>query len=84
MNAAPKAKSDACQTLAAALRIPKGFRLRAQGCEERAALGVPEKDAFNPNGVVAESRQHIGSDSPQPKVESGFYPAKSGYPAIEI
>src|SRR6185369_8575691 len=33
-------------------RIPKGFRPKAQGCEERATLGNRRRDEFNPNGVV--------------------------------
>jgi len=33
-------------------RIPKGFRPKAQGCEERATLGNRSHDEFNPNGVV--------------------------------
>jgi hypothetical protein len=32
--------------------IPKGFRLKAQGCEERASLGTHRRTVNNPNGVV--------------------------------
>jgi hypothetical protein len=42
-------------------RIPKGFRLKAQGCEARATLGEHRADAGNPNGVVpvcAKPRSH--------------------------
>src|SRR6266849_4151512 len=35
--------------------IPKGFRPKAQGCEERATLGVQWRRGFNPEGVVAPS-----------------------------
>src|SRR5262245_44991882 len=34
-------------------RIPKGFRLKAQGCEERATLGDRRNEIINPNGVAA-------------------------------
>src|SRR6266446_10866976 len=34
-------------------RIPKGFRPKAQGCEERATLGVQWWRGFNPERVVA-------------------------------
>jgi len=33
-------------------RIPKGFRLKAQGCEPRATLGNQSGNGFNPNGVA--------------------------------
>jgi len=36
--------------------IPKGFRLPAQGCEERTALGQPSGTIINPNGVVSSWR----------------------------
>src|SRR5204863_9368895 len=34
-------------------RIPKGFRPKAQGCEERATLGARLGHVFNPERVVA-------------------------------
>ncbi len=33
-------------------RIPKGFRFKAQGCEQRATLGNQSGNDFNPNGVA--------------------------------
>jgi len=33
--------------------IPKGFRLKAQGCEARATLGKKGEKGINPNGVAA-------------------------------
>ena len=35
--------------------IPKGFRPKAQGCEERATLGVRRRSSFNPERVVAST-----------------------------
>ena len=35
-------------------RIPKGFRLKTQGCEARATLGVGIPVPTNPNGVAAQ------------------------------
>ena len=44
--------------------IPKGLSPPAQGCEERATLGNPERSFHNPNGVVAgvagPSRNPVG------------------------
>src|SRR5437879_4558043 len=34
-------------------RIPTGFRLEAQGCEERATLGKDRAPAANPNAVAS-------------------------------
>jgi hypothetical protein len=39
-------------------KIPKGFRLKAQGCEERATLGNDSEGIDNPNGVVATYVAH--------------------------
>src|SRR6266403_1348142 len=35
-------------------RIPKGFQPKAQGCEERATLGVPWWRRYNPERVAAQ------------------------------
>jgi hypothetical protein len=35
---------------------PRGHRPPAQGCEERATLGIGSKNVFNPNGVAAIGR----------------------------
>jgi hypothetical protein len=45
-------------------RIPKGFRNKAQGCEERATLGNQIQDGFNPNGVAP-------SGTPKPQLRLG-------------
>ena len=37
-------------------RIPKGFRLKAQGCAERATLGIEFEVSPTPNGVAADRR----------------------------
>jgi hypothetical protein len=34
-----------------AARIPTGFRLKAQGCEERATLGQPSNIITTPTGL---------------------------------
>jgi hypothetical protein len=45
---------DICSSRGGPLRIPKGFRLKAQGCEERATLGQTAKIPVNPEGVVPQ------------------------------
>lgn len=45
-------------------RIPTGFRPPAQGCEERATLGIPSADIPNPEGVASSSQSaehHLGT-----------------------
>src|SRR5437867_1619889 len=32
--------------------IPRGFRLKAQGCEARATLGIRRRETTNPEGVA--------------------------------
>ena len=36
------------------LRIPTGFRPKAQGCEGRATLGIDPHPRSNPNGVASQ------------------------------
>jgi hypothetical protein len=43
----------------AASRIPKGFRLKAQGCGSRATLGKRAEGNLNPNGVAANDRRNV-------------------------
>src|SRR5437899_1532221 len=47
-------------------RIPKGFRPKAQGCEERATLGNSPEPRANPERVVALSIPRAEKVRPQP------------------
>src|SRR4051812_42963543 len=40
-----------------AFSIPKGLRLKTQGCEQRATLGLNPTISTNPNGVAALRQQ---------------------------
>ena len=45
-------------------RIPKGFRNKAQGCEERATLGKRDENGFQPQRGVATDGSSV---APQPR-----------------
>jgi len=47
-----------CVALSHRLRIPAGFRPKAQGCEERATLGHRPTNIINRNAVAAISFPH--------------------------
>ena len=55
------------------LSIPKGFRPKAQGCEERATLGKTRLEISNPNGVAALRRRFVSDHCRNPVGVGDFY-----------
>src|SRR5207248_10246283 len=53
-------------------RIPKGFRPKAQGCEERATLGARLGHVFNPERVVASGFPPFDAIAAQATTLSGL------------
>src|SRR5947208_11456300 len=53
-------------------RIPKGFRPKAQGCEERATLGARLGHVFNPERVVASGFPPFNAIAAQAATLSGL------------
>ena len=73
------------QVVKVLLRIPKGFRNQAQGCEERATLGKSSGRNFNPNGVASVDRSQAATPSgltdhskPLPRVARASQPWAGG------
>ena len=62
-NRAGKRAEHYTQVVKVFSRIPKGFRNKAQGCEERATLGKSGERNLNPNGVAPIDRSQAATPS---------------------
>ena len=59
--------------------IPKGFCLKAQGCEERATLGKAVREIGNPNGVVGSVRGESGRNPVGVVMVCAMFPKGSSF-----
>ena len=82
---------DASQVLAnARRRIPKGFRLKAQGCEDRATLGKttaeqqPQRGCGSARGDVAQPRWGCKTSRSPPRVARSSQPWAGGHNPVGI
>ena len=74
------------QLASSSSRIPKGFRLKAQGCEPRATLGKPSRQRPTPTGLRLQARTGgrnpvgVGTFWPSsPRVARGSQPWAGGH-----